>query len=176
MPDLRRLRTDPSASPSAALDAWSDDDDERTGLPFGLSPAPEPASADEDSGGVDPLAMPDLYRVVTCDGYEPSSEWTWAGRRVDDDDLGEMMPTAPDTLLPTVPILTHIGLQPVATTPLATNPGTAPCPGIPVGRIAGHLIGMGTIDGLPPGCLAIPVDRFARWPYKELLHRSEQIA
>lgn len=165
------------------------DDDESPAVPtlrrVKTEPLPrvdlgDPAGSQGESSPRDSVEGGDegeFYRMMSCESVESSSEWNW----------GLVRPSTPSAPRNLVPISENsdddVGQAPVAAEPApavapspaaaaGVAPALAPAPVqmaqgvmmVPSGMLMPGVVGMGTIDNLPPGCVAVPVDRYARWP------------
>lgn len=158
MPELERLKTAP-----AVMKELVDSDDETE------TDAGEQADQVADLGGLSeqtpsaavdaPPAADQLYRSITCDGWEQNREWMWGNdpNLSPASDRGEALECvpepAPQDAAPQQP-QQQMGFMLVP----ANMCGPAPPP-LPQG-----CVGIGTLGSVPAGCLAVPIDPFARWP------------
>lgn len=156
MESLQRYKSMPN--PTKASNAASDDE---------LESQPDSMEAE----GVP--QMPELYRTVTCDGYEPAQDWSWASG------LPTLLETVPHytgapQMPPQQPLQPGAGQNMMAMPmmqvfPMVLLPATAMyqgMPGLQVGMHGMHVMQMAAPQPPPPPgqMVAVPVDRFARWP------------
>jgi hypothetical protein len=154
---LRRSNTEPA--PGTAHDDSEDDDDSNDAHEEAVPATPE---------------ISGLYKTITCDGYEPIDEWAW----VSDAAANAMPPLAyqqpdydivsgnyngsgceafagdgysgADTDMMVAPVDMTQQVVGVVMVPVEAMPGFT---AVPV--MSGPCF---------PGCVAMPMDRFARWP------------
>mmetsp|Transcript_8945 Transcript_8945/g.26295 ORF Transcript_8945/g.26295 Transcript_8945/m.26295 type:complete len:432 (+) Transcript_8945:68-1363(+) len=172
MPDLLRWKSMPAGVGAGEYsDDESDDDKEADDTPGDPSSATaEPGAAE---GQAPPPEMQDLYRTVTCDGYEPSNQWAWAGG---DPNIGPFLgdPFMPSCAAPPPdPALDALGpvQPPMPPGPLAPIVGVVMMPSgaIPLGSMGSYAVPGPLplhfgIPELPPDHVAVPVEPFTRWP------------
>eukprot|EP00440_Ansanella_granifera_P044848 gb/GFBE01048603.1/.p1 GENE.gb/GFBE01048603.1/~~gb/GFBE01048603.1/.p1 ORF type:complete len:395 (+),score=79.93 gb/GFBE01048603.1/:1-1185(+) len=130
-----------------------DDDDEDEEEDDGVQAPP----AGEDT--VAPPEMPELYRTVTVDGYEPSTEWNWVQSGGGPSDM-----SACQAQMPMAPAASTGGYGAPAGATMVAVPMQFPPQAVGMVMPPGAVL-MGPIPG--PGMLpggAVPVQRFDRWP------------
>lgn len=159
---LRRLATEPP--PELARDD-SDEDADELDDEF-VTTEVEPASSSGASPLHAPMEIPGLYKTMTCDGYEPSDEWDWAN--------GDPNARAGTEVASASAIGVEGSDYGMGTYVGADGYGD-------VGgtyNAASHVLGVVMVPtefmpslAMPdvtgacfPGCVAVPMGRFARWP------------
>jgi len=162
-PELRRVQTEPLPRVDLGQFGLQGDDSPRSGAP-----------SDEVEG--------ECYRLISCESVESSRDWDWGsnGRTPQSSKNAggaqNLVPIREDED-PAAPPAAAVAAVPNAAAPASMPATIVPAPAaMPLGPQAGGImmvpstmlmpgvVGMGTIDNLPPGCVAVPVDRFARWP------------
>jgi len=161
--DLRRMQTAPAG---AGIRAALDDDH---------GEANDEAAGDEAEDTAELAAglyKADLYRTVTCDGYEPSDEWNWlTNQQTTDCHVGSSSLPA----LSAAPLPDSSGGAVESSDAATSQAGVAldgslmPCP---VGMVMVPAEAMAVPFMMPmagpgfcfPGCVPVAMDRFDRWP------------
>ncbi|CAE7775002.1 PUS7 [Symbiodinium pilosum] len=127
MPTLARASTTPGGYVGKEVEEEEADQNEDEG---------EGEEGDGDMGEVAAPPMPELYRVVTLDGYEPESDWAWT-----------------------------VSSSPVAT-PAAGCGGSVPAQPFPAQPVpAGTVVMMPAAMPMPIPVGMPPSQRFDRWPH-----------
>jgi len=162
--DLRRMQTAPAGA--GIREALDDDHGEASDEAAGGDVAedtPELAAA---------LYKTDLYKTVTCDGYEPSDEWNWlTNQQKTDCHVVSSSLSAPSV----APLHDSSGGAVESSDALIAQAGAALdgslMPG-PVGMVMVPAEAVGVPFMMPmagpgfcfPGCVPVAMDRFDRWP------------
>eukprot|EP00928_Gymnodinium_smaydae_P026775 TRINITY_DN20921_c0_g1_i1.p2 TRINITY_DN20921_c0_g1~~TRINITY_DN20921_c0_g1_i1.p2 ORF type:complete len:521 (-),score=110.81 TRINITY_DN20921_c0_g1_i1:2027-3532(-) len=149
---LRRLNTEPAPELAGVVEDENENDDE---------------DAEEVDDSPDTTAE-GLYKTMTCDGYEPSDLWAWAG--------GDT--SAPGTSGGGYASFYAGGSGPSGGYAAASGgaPASAataeyeyiPPPVVGVVMVPAEIMPTYGIPAVPgpcfPGCVAVPMERFTRWP------------
>ncbi|CAE8619119.1 unnamed protein product, partial [Polarella glacialis] len=154
LPVLARWKSLPA--PSSALQHDSEESESEEGP----SEADDAVACPGERASAAPPAMPELYRTVTCDGYEPSNEWSWvqSGGDPNRPPATEMLPSYSGDAAGSMPIPSHTVPMPMMPQIVGMVILPAGCLMMPGMRAPVHVPAAG------PDVMGVPVERFARWP------------
>jgi hypothetical protein len=125
-------------------------------------------------------AEPSLYRFVTVESQEAYTYWNMNTDTIRNEDAYRQNST-PQQIQQGQEVQQ---VQQVVPMTAAFQAGfVAPaCPGmmmVPMGmfQTGGPIVvGAGTLNGMPPGCVAMPVDPYARWPVSNVYQQQQLLA